>query len=656
MKTHNNQLKRYLHKAITTMRTILVALLISVMVLSCGGRRTDKTYTTQVNSGTKRGDSRYTNTNNTDEQSSRNQTQHKSLITDPIHVDSTVTNVRPTAYENGFTGGMLTLGDYSTDPKTFNIIVATEEVSLDIIRRFQISLMEYNEDTGEWFVFPGDHTKGKTGKGYSIETTESGQQIMTIYLRDDVLWTDGVLMKSDDWVWFWNNIYTDKYISPGGYEQSKVLMENGDERVIRAERISDFEFRFIFPRPVGESELFVDFSPMPKHILEPIYEKGTQEDLFTLWSVDTPLFKIVGNGPWVLSEYQRNEYLVFEANRQFFLKDDVGTPLPYLNRLKILSVLDQNTLYLKFMGGEVDSYLIQNADFKQIVENAEQSEYTVLNGGVSSGSEFIILNQNRKAKRMKDNPVIEWFSKKEFRKALSLLIDRETIVKQIHQGLAQPDSAYLDTASPYFDAGTQFDNSYDPERALKLLESIGIRDRNGDGILEDEDENKIRFELNTNSGNLEREKTINTIVSGWKTFGVRAFPSSIEFNLLVTRLTSSYDWDAVLISLESGLFPFNDNFYLSSGNIHVWNPRKEEPVTDWESDIDDLYRAAKYESDIELRKELINEMFSILYDQSPMIPLVKKNLFRVIKNDYGNVNWDRWSELGGRNSMRIFKR
>ncbi len=593
-------------------------------------------------------------TNNDETEEEYNNIQDTgSLVSKPKHIENTIINNRPTQYQIGSNGGTFVLGDYNGDPKTFNIIVATEDVSLSIIKRFQISLMEYNEDTGEWFVFPGDHAKGD-GKGYTLDMTDDGKEIMTIYLRDDVFWTDGVKMNADDWVWFWNNIYTDQYISPGGHERTTIVMKDGSKEKITAEYINQFEFRLIFPRPLGEPEIFADFSPMPKHILEPIYEEKTQEDLFTLWSIDTPLTEIVGNGPWILTKYLPNEALIFESNPKFFLKDMEGNNLPYLDKLIIISVLDQNTLNIKFVGGDLDTYQIQNSDFKQMVEGSEVGGYRLLNGGVSPDTEFVVFNQNRKSKRMKDNPVIEWFSKKEFRQAMSYLIDRKTIINQIHMGLAEPDSTYFSKSSPYFDPDIQVDDSYDPDRALTLLQSIGIRDRDGNGILEDDDENEIHFELNTNSGNKEREKTINSIVNSWKTYGINAFPSSIEFNVLVTRLTSSYDWDSVLISLENGLFPFNDNIYLSSGNLHIWNPKKTIPTTEWESRVDNLYLLAKYQPNFDIRKDLINDMFSILYDQLPMIPLVSKNIFRVVKNVWGNVNWDIWSEIGGYNNIRLF--
>ena len=625
---------------------ILILTIGSILILSCGGGDNDNPTLSQTD---------ITKQTNTQDKTTDGD-PNRSIIPEPKPIPDTITNDRPITYERGSKGGTLILGDYSGDPKTFNIIVATEGVSLNIIRRFQMSLMHYDEDTGSWEVYPGNKQKGSTGKGYDLEVTEDGRQIMTIYLRKDVYWSDGVRMTAMDWVWFWNNVFTDQYISPGGYSQALLLMEDGEESLVKAEYENDFEFRLIFPRVLGEPELLADFSTMPRHIIESIYNSSNSQAIFTMWGVNTPVDQLVGNGAWRLIKYQQNESIIFEANPTFFKRDEWGTPLPYLDRLMINLVPDTNTLHLKFIGKEVDTYYIQNADFKEIISKAEKEDYSVWNGGLSPEMEFIVFNQNPDSKRLKENPKLNWFTKKEFRQALSYLIDRETLSIQIYNGLAEPDSTYLAKASPYYDSNVQFDNAYDPKKALEVLENIGIRDRNGDGIMEDLDKNEIRFELNTNSGNQEREKTINSIANEWKTYGIIAFPATIEFKVMVNRLTSSYDWDCALISLEGGLFPLNDSLYMSNGNIHMWNPLQESPNTEWEAEVDHLHRLAKYEPDFKRRKAIINDMFSLLYEQVPMIPLVRKYTFRAVYNKWENVNWDIWTEVGGYNNMRVFKK
>ncbi len=629
-----------------------IAILILLIVVSCGD---DKSSYNANN---------YNNVENTITYNDTNQTMSDretkenigSKIPLPQPIVGTKHNERPIIYDRGKSGGTLILGEYSGDPKTFNVILATENTSTNVIRRFQISLMEYDEDRGEWFVYPGDRKKGMDNKGYDVNITDDGRQILTIFLRKDVYWTDGERMTAEDWVWFWNNIYTDRYISPAGYNKASVKMEDGSIETIKAIFVDDFTFKLVFPRVVAEPELSINFSPMPQHILKPIVESEGIEKTTQLWDIDTPVSDLVGNGPWILTKYNHNMSLVFQSNPDFFLKDEWEENLPYLEKLIINIVPDATTLYLNFMGRDIDAYYVNNADFKRIVEKADGQDYTVWNGGLAPDMEFITFNQNIESDYLKDNPKRNWFTHKEFRQALSYIIDRDAIETQIFNSLAEPSDTYLSRASPYYDPDITCDITYDSDKAMKLLQKIGIRDRNGDGKLEDDEENIIKFEILTNYGNTQREKMIGILANEWRTYGITVNPLPIEFNVLVTKLTQTFDWDCVLISLEGGLFPFDDNLYLSNGSMHLWYPMQSEPATEWEANINDLYRKAKYEPDFELRKDLFDDMYDILYEELPLIPILRKYTFSAVYNKWGNVFWDVWTEIGGRNNIRVFKK
>jgi peptide/nickel transport system substrate-binding protein len=95
---------------------------------------------------------------------------------------------------------------------------------------------------------------------------------------------------------------------------------------------------------------------------------------------------------------------------------------------------------------------------------------------------------------------------------------------------------------------------------------------------------------------------------------------------------------------------------MSRGNLHMWNPMQERPSTEWEAEVDRLHRMAKYEPDFEKRKAIINDMFYVLYENLPLIPTVRKYIFNVVYNDFANVNWDIWTEVGGYNNLRVFKK
>jgi peptide/nickel transport system substrate-binding protein len=578
-----------------------------------------------------------------------------SQIPTPRSIPGTVTNDRPIKYEKGNYGGTVIFPDYGGDPKTYNMTQANETSSTGLIYRFLISLLDYDEDKGEWRIFPGDLRKGKTGPGYTIEKGKDGQQIITFYLRKDIFWTNGSPMTADDWVWYWNWIETNGDIYTAGYPGTWIELPNGEEEQIFAKKIDRLTFQLIYPRVLGEPELNAGFTPMPKHILEPIFESEGANGVAQLWGVDTPVDELIGNGPWILEKYEQNSTTVLKRNSRYFKKDEWQNRLPYLDQLINKITSDLNASLLLFQNKEVDLINFQNKDFKQMVENAEREDYTVWNGGPTTGFEFVSFNQNPNSSNLKGSPKLEWFTSKEFRTACSLLIDREAIISQVYEGLAEPDVTYFHKASPYYDRNTTFNPEYNVKKALRILEGIGIRDRNGDGIAEDSKGNIIKFEILTNSGNTIRERLVSIIANEWRTYGMDVTATPIDFNVLVGKLMDSFDWDCVMIGLTGGQFPLTgENVYPSSGNLHLWHPKQAEPATKWEEAVDKLFKMAKYEPDFEKRKKYTNEMFSIMYEEMPFIPLVRKYSFLAIYNKFGNVKWDVWAGIGDSNSVRLF--
>ena len=77
---------------------------------------------------------------------------------------------------------------------------------------------------------------------------------------------------------------------------------------------------------------------------------------------------------------------------------------------------------------------------------------------------------------------------------------------------------------------------------------------------------------------------------------------ALEFNNLVGKLVSTYEWDAVIIGLTGGIEPhFGKNVWASNGHLHMWYPHQESPATKWEKRVDDIFDAGVQELDQEKR-------------------------------------------------------
>src|SRR5262249_11780606 len=98
---------------------------------------------------------------------------------------------------------------------------------------------------------------------------------------------------------------------------------------------------------------------LPRHKLAPALASGKLADE---WTPAKPLDAVAGLGPFVLTEHVSGQRLVFTRNPHYFRRDANGTQLPYLDRLTIVIIGEQNTEALKLQAGETD--LMANGEIR----------------------------------------------------------------------------------------------------------------------------------------------------------------------------------------------------------------------------------------------------------------------------------------------------
>ena len=96
--------------------------------------------------------------------------------------------------------------------------------------------------------------------------------------------------------------------------------------------------------------------------------------------------------------------------------------------------------------------------------------------------------------------------------------------------------------------------------------------------------------LLTNMGNTVRERVGTVVHRGMQEIGLKVNYELVEFGVLVSQITSSYDWEAMIIGFTGGSDPYiGISFWHSGENLHLWYPNQPEPATEWEAKIDELY-------------------------------------------------------------------
>jgi peptide/nickel transport system substrate-binding protein len=196
--------------------------------------------------------------------------------------------------------------------------------------------------------------------------------------------------------------------------------------------------------------------------------------------------------PWVVKEVYEDGSTLYERNPYFFAVDPEGNQLPYLDYMKRQFVADSELTNLDIIAGNVDlqTIYIQISDFPLYKENEEQGNYNALPKKAWQHHVLIYwLNIS-----IDDEQLGAALRELDFRKALSMALDREFINESVFLGLGTPAQFAPPNGTPiYSEELANYAAEYDPEGAMALLDGLGYVDVDGDGWREDPEGNDFLF-------------------------------------------------------------------------------------------------------------------------------------------------------------------
>ena len=507
------------------------------------------------------------------------------------------------------------------DPKTFNYDWAQETSSTDPLGFILATLIEADE--GGMPSLPGlakDWWFSDDGLTFFVQ------------IREGIQWSDGAPFTLDDVYWTFVNV---SFVPENTANGNGSYLDSNDQLPV-VEIVDDTTISFTWTVPQVTALRQIGFRPiMPKHVLEEVVANGTYPEFWTIADFD----KLVGMGPFVITDYIEGVRIVFERNPYYWKVDGNGVRLPYFDKLNYELLADQNTSLLRFEAGQIDLYGPTAEQFPRLAEMAADKGWITGVGGPALGSQFITFNFNN------PDPVKrEWFRNDGFRRAFVYAMDRDAIIESLYNGLGSPLYGPVSPSSGfYYPEIEKFDYKYSITRARLQLRRGGF-DWLPDGTCVDANGNPIEFELTTNAGNIVREAISNIIVDGAAKLGIKVNFRPIDFNTVVSRLTDA-TYDAVVIGLTGSVDPGTGwNVYRLDGGLHFWNyPPDYNPddhitedmyiLPDWEKRVDEIYRLQTSAVDPQDRYDLFAEFQMLFAEYQPLVFTIAQNFLYVYKNN-----------------------
>ncbi len=515
------------------------------------------------------------------------------------------------------------------------------------------------------------------------EMSEDGKTF-TIHLREGMKWSDGAPFTADDFVFWFEDIYNNRDIVPTPISDMSPGGKPG--RVVKVDDTT-VEFQFDVPyflftdmqagdtligggqsvrQAAGQS--YAGYAPahylkqfLPKYAGQEAVDAMAAEEGYNDWvqffhfkkdwqlNPDVPRI-----GPWVTVEPINTSTWVMERNPFYWAVDTEGNQLPYIDEIVMSLAEDTEVLNLRAIAGEYDlqERHIDLGKLPVILENAEGSDYTVHLDLAFNGSDTVLqFNQTYDA----DPEMAKWIKNADFRRALSLGIDRDQLNETFWLGVGIPGSAVPAESSPYNPGPEWRDkwSTYDPEEANAMLDEIGLDQRDSEGFrVRTDNGERLRLEVQAVKAFLPWPQQAQMIAEQWKDIGIQADVKEFERGLAMGRTRNNEH--QVMVWTNGGtellyLFPRHaipvdpteafvgpkwGTWYASGGEQGV------EPDDPNMLRIYELFRSAAGQKEEE-RYKTAQEIWKIVIDQQYGIGTVGQSPalmgVRIASNKLGNI-------------------
>ena len=437
--------------------------------------------------------------------------------------------------------------------------------------------------------------KGEDSTGLATDWSVSDDGLTwTFTIRDTAKWSDGVPLTARDIAYTYNLIIDNPEQTANIIAQTKSI-----ERVTA---VDDYTVQFTCSKP--KPDMIRHWVPiLPEHV----WSKIPVKDIGKKYQNDPPW---VGSGPFTCVEWKKNSHVRLVANPTWW------GPKPSIDELYFTNYTNGDTMLQDIKAGTIDGACnLVPTQVKQLEGSPDVTARTIVTDA------FDELAFNCYEGPSKGHPALR---DARFRQALNYALDLQKLVDLVMMGSTTPGTTiippdYYQEPDWHWEPPADVKYTYDPEKAKELLDAAGYPDSDGDGVREYEGK-PIELRLVARSESSEEQQEAKLIAGWFKDVGVPVKLSVMDSSTLSDTILNyekdvlTPDYDMFLWGWYLDYDPGSMLSYFTKAQIGNWS---DSYWTDPE--YEELFKLQSQELDADKRKEYIDRMQQILYEQSPYI-------------------------------------
>ncbi|PIC63885.1 hypothetical protein CSV79_09415 [Sporosarcina sp. P13] len=338
--------------------------------------------------------------------------------------------------------------------------------------------------------------------------------------------------------------------------------------------IDDYTVQFITKTPMAGflSRAVTDFQ---------FIEPGYVEEV----GVEEASNKPIGTGPYKLKEWKKSEYLVFEAN------EDYWNGAPEIKEAKVRFIPEFSSRLSALLSGDVDLIASVPVDSMERIESDSDSKII---SGLTGRPSQILLNT------FKEGPLQDV----KVRQALNYAIDVDMLLENVMNGQGKKQ---LGTLTPINLNYTEVEGyGYDPEKALELIAEAGYKPED------------IKLTFNTTNGFSPMDSQVTQAIAGeLEKLGLDITIQQVEAGVFMERLGSQKIDDMAFMTFAASTDAESYlSFLFAPTGTYRWHNDPE---------LSKEIGATFNELDPEKRQKNFSEIQHRLHDEAVSIPLWTTN-------------------------------